>query len=88
MSHHRLDFDFDRVSRNHRALFLFHMLPTYLFHMSPIPVGRDHYRKDRGKVDDQRNRGRVNGSVNGEGRRGQTRKTWGLCNLDRWRKSG
>jgi len=39
-------------------------------------------------VDDQRKRGRVNGSVNGEGRRGQTRKTWGLCNLDRWRKSG
>jgi len=86
MSYRRLDFGFDRVYRNHTALFLFHTRPTYLFRMHPIPVGKDPHRKDRGKVGDQGRRDRENGSVNGEGRRGQTRKTWRLGSLDRWRK--
>ena len=81
----RLDFGFDRVYRNHGALFLFHTQPTYLYRTHPIPVGKDHHCKDRGEVGDQHSRGRVNGSVNDEGRRGQTRKTWRLCGLDRWR---
>ena len=76
MSYRRPDFDFDRVYRDHTALFPFHTRPTYLYRMHPIPVGKDPRHKDRGKVDDQRSRGRVNESVNGEGRREQTRKTW------------
>lgn len=75
MSYRHPDSDFDRAYYNHTALFLFHTQPTYLYRMHPIPAGKGHHRKDRGKVDDQGSRGRVNGSVNGEDRRGQTMRT-------------
>jgi len=84
MSYRRLGFGFDRAYCNHVVLFLFHTQPTCLYRTLPIPVGKDRHRKDRGKVDDRRSHGRVNGNVNGEGRRGQTRKTWRLCGLDGW----
>ena len=76
MAYRRLDSDFDRVYRNHTDLFLFHTQPIYLFHMHPIPDGTDHHHRDRGRVDDQDNHDTVNGNVTGEGKRGQTKKTW------------
>lgn len=75
MAYRRLDFDFDRVYHNHMALFPFHTQPIYLYRTHPILVGKDHRRKDRGKVDGRRSCGRANESVNGGGKRGQTRKT-------------
>jgi len=40
---------------------------------------------DRGKVDGRGSLGRVNGNVNGGGKRGPTRKTCGLCSLGGWK---
>jgi len=74
-TYRRPGFGFDRVDRNRTALFPCHTQPTYLYRRHPIPAGKDLHRKDRGKVDGQRSRGRANESANGGGKRVQTRKT-------------
>lgn len=75
-AYRRPDSDFDRVYRNHTALFLFHIQPTYLYRTHPIPDGRDQHHKDRGGVGDQSSCDTANGNVTGGGRLGQTMKTW------------